>query len=408
MKILHLSDIHMGSGFSHGKINPATQRNTRLDDFVNALSICIDKAIAESVDLVLFGGDAFPDSTPPPYVQEAFANQFNRLAKENIPTVLLIGNHDQHSHGQGGASLSIYRTLAGDKFIVGDSLNTHSITTKSGQVQVTTLPWLNRSNLLTRPQTEGLSLSEINELLLKTLKPALEGEIRKLNPDNPCIFLAHAMVDRAVYGAEKFLAMTNRGFQIPLVFFTRPEYDYVALGHVHCHQNLNPSNDPPVVYPGSIERVDFSEEKEDKGYVIIDIEQKNGARTVQWSFEVLPTRRFQTIKVDLTKSKDPLGDLVNAIKAHNIQDAIVRLIYEIRLEQSDQITAKFLDNLLKEAHHYSIKPDLMNHKSIQRLPELGVGSHITPLDALEKYINSQEEYKDIAKDILEAAQSLLS
>ena len=42
VKILHLSDIHLGSGFSHGKINPETGINTRLEDFVNSLKICID------------------------------------------------------------------------------------------------------------------------------------------------------------------------------------------------------------------------------------------------------------------------------------------------------------------------------------------------------------------------------
>ncbi|MEN9519565.1 MAG: exonuclease SbcD, partial [Cyanobacteriota bacterium] len=124
VKILHLSDIHLGSGFSHGKINPETGINTRLEDFVNSLKICIDRAIAEPVDLVLFGGDAFPDATPPPYVHEAFASQFRRLADAKIPAILLVGNHDQHSQGSGGASLSIYRTLVVPGFIVGDTIAT--------------------------------------------------------------------------------------------------------------------------------------------------------------------------------------------------------------------------------------------------------------------------------------------
>ncbi|MFM6154028.1 MAG: DNA double-strand break repair protein Mre11, partial [Sphaerospermopsis kisseleviana] len=57
IKILHLSDIHIGSGFSHGRINPATGLNTRLEDFVNTLSLCIDRALSEPVDMVIFGGD---------------------------------------------------------------------------------------------------------------------------------------------------------------------------------------------------------------------------------------------------------------------------------------------------------------------------------------------------------------
>ena len=73
MKILHLSDIHMGSGFAHGRIDPETGQNTRLQDFTKSLSRAIDRAISEPVDLVLFGGDAFPDATPAPYIQQAFA-----------------------------------------------------------------------------------------------------------------------------------------------------------------------------------------------------------------------------------------------------------------------------------------------------------------------------------------------
>ncbi|MGL5835277.1 MAG: exonuclease subunit SbcD, partial [Waterburya sp.] len=139
IKILHLSDIHLGSGFSHGRINPETGINSRLEDFVNSLKICIDRAIAEPVDLVLFGGDAFPDATPPPYVHEAFASQFRRLADAKIPAILLVGNHDQHSQGSGGASLSIYRTLVVPGFIVGDTIATHLIDTPNGAVQVITL-----------------------------------------------------------------------------------------------------------------------------------------------------------------------------------------------------------------------------------------------------------------------------
>ncbi|MGA1624214.1 MAG: exonuclease subunit SbcD, partial [Prochlorothrix sp.] len=145
VKILHLSDIHLGSGFAHGAVNPHTGLNTRLEDFGESLRLALDRAIAEPVDLVLFGGDAFPDATPPPYIQEIFAAQFRRLVDAQIPTVLLVGNHDQHTQGQGGASLCIYRTLGVPGFIVGDRLETHTITTRSGPIQVITLPWLTHS-----------------------------------------------------------------------------------------------------------------------------------------------------------------------------------------------------------------------------------------------------------------------
>lgn len=401
IKILHLSDIHMGSGFSHGRINPETGLNTRLEDFVYTLSQCIDRAIAEPVDLVLFGGDAFPDATPPPIVQEAFAAQFRRLVDAQIPTVLLVGNHDQHSQGLGGASLCIYRTLGVPGFVVGDRLETHHIQTRSGPIQVITLPWLTRSALLTRPETEGLSLGEVNQLLIDRLRVALEGEIRRLNPEIPTVLLAHLMTDTARFGAERFLAV-GRGFTVPMALLARPCFDYVALGHVHRHQIL--SEQPFVVYPGSIERVDFSEETEEKGFVLVEVERGQ----TQLEFCPLSVRPFYTIRVDVSQAKDPQKTLLQAIGPHSIQETVVRLIYQVRSEQLDQIDNNVVHQALSTAHTYTIHAELVSQLARPRLPEIGTGSSIDPMEALKTYITNQPHLSDIAIEMMEAAQALLT
>ncbi len=403
VKILHLSDIHLGSGFSHGKINPETGINTRLEDFVNTLRICIDRAIAEPVDLVLFGGDAFPDATPAPYVHEAFASQFRRLADAKIPAILLVGNHDQHSQGNGGASLSIYRTLVVPGFIVGDTIATHLIDTQNGAIQIITLPWLNRSTLLTRPETEGLALSEVNELLIQKLQPVLEAEIRRLDPKIPTVLLGHLMADRASLGAEKFLAV-GKGFTIPMSMLIREEFDYVALGHVHKHQNLNPSNDPPVIYPGSIERVDFGEEKEAKGYILLEVQSGQA----EWEFCTLPARPFITIEIDVSSQEDPLDAVLNAIAQQEIEEKVVRLIYKLRSEQLDLINTSAIDRALQSAHSHSIRPELVSQLARPRLPELGVGNTLNPIEALTTYLNNREDLKDIHQELIAAAEVLLS
>ncbi|MFM6307435.1 MAG: DNA double-strand break repair protein Mre11, partial [Dolichospermum sp.] len=115
---------------------------------------------------------------------------------------------------------------------------------------------------------------------------------------------------------------------------------------VHKHQNLNKSNDPPVIYPGSIERVDFSEEKEDKGYVMIELEKGK----VNWEFCPLPVRIFRTIEVDLSKHDYPQAALLKGIAKYDIQDNVVRLIYKLRSDQLDLIDNSSLNNALKSAH----------------------------------------------------------
>lgn len=401
IKILHLSDIHLGSGFSHGRINPETGLNTRLEDFVATLGRGIDRALSEPVDLVLFGGDAFPDATPPPYIQQAFARQFHRLVEAGIPTVLLVGNHDQHSQGAGGASLCIYRTLGVPNVIVGDRLDTHTIQTRSGSVQVITLPWLTRSTLLTRPETEGLSMSEVGHLLLDRLRVALEGEIRKLDPTLPTVLLAHLMADAATYGAERFLAV-GKGFTIPLSLITRDCFDYVALGHVHRHQVL--CQQPLIVYPGSIERVDFSEEKEEKGFVLVALERGK----VEMEFCPLPVRSFRTITLDLSEEDEPQMALLEAIASEPVEDAVVRLIYQLRPEQVDRVDDALIHHALSSAHNYTIHPELISQLSRPRLPELGIGTTIEPLQALQAYLQNREDLRDLQEPILEAAQRLLT
>lgn len=403
VKILHLSDIHMGSGFSHGRINPETGLNTRLEDFVGTLSRCIDRALSEPVDLVLFGGDAFPDSTPPPYVQQAFASQFRRLVDAQIPTVLLVGNHDQHSQGQGGASLCIYRTLGVPGFIVGDTLATHVIPTRNGAVNVITLPWLTRSTLMTRQETEGMSMSDVGHLLTERLQVVLEAEIRRLDPQIPTVLLAHLMADNATLGAEKFLAV-GKGFTLPLSLLTRDCFDYVALGHVHRHQNLNKHNNPPVIYPGSIERVDFSEEKEDKGYVMVDLQRKQ----VNWEFQPLSVRVFRTIEIDVSKQEDPQAAILKAIAKHDIQDAVVRLIYKLRSEQLDLIDTPTLHQALSSAHTYTVQPELVSQLARPRVPELSAYNSIDPMEALTKYLNNRQDLQELSALMLQAAHNLMS
>lgn len=401
VSILHLSDIHMGSGFCHGRINPETGLNTRLEDFVASLSRCIDRAIAEPADLVLFGGDAFPDATPPPLVQQAFAGQFRRLADAGIPTVLLVGNHDQHAQGQGGASLCIYRTLGVPGVIVGDRLETHRIATANGTVQVVTLPWLTPSTLLTRPEMEGLSMAAVNQRLIDRLRVALEGEVRQLDPDLPTLLLAHVMTDTAKFGAERFLAV-GKGFTVPLALLTRPCFDYIALGHVHRHQVL--CDRPLTVYPGSIERVDFSEVDEEKGYLWVTVERGQAEAT----FCPLPVRPFQSLTLDVTTADDPQAELLGAIAQTPIQEAVVRLNYKAYPSQLDQIDTVMLFNALTPAHTYTIQPQLVSPASRSRLPELGQGNSLSPITALKAYLANREDLADLAEDMLAAAQSLLA
>jgi len=101
-----------------------------------------------------------------------------------------------------------------------------------------------------------------------------------------------------------------------------PHFDYIALGHIHRFQDLNPGAQPPVVYPGSIERVDFGEAHEEKGFVVAEV--SHGETHYTW--RKLAIRPFLDLSVTL-KQGDPVREKLLAAlpEEEAMRDAMVRL-----------------------------------------------------------------------------------
>ncbi len=73
-----------------------------------------------------------------------------------------------------------------------------------------------------------------------------------------------------------------------------PAWRYVALGHIHKHQSLNRDEQPPIIFSGSPERIDFGEEREPKGWVVATIGE---AQTI-WQFQEQYHRRASSFSDD--------------------------------------------------------------------------------------------------------------
>jgi exonuclease SbcD len=187
-----------------------------------------------------------------------------------------------------------------------------------------------------------------------------------------------------------------------MAMLARPCFDYVALGHVHRHQIL--CEQPLMVYPGSIERVDFSEEQEDKGYMLVHLERGQIAA----EFCSLPVRPFKTIKVDLTQTKEPQTKLLEAIGKNAIDAAVVRCLYLLRPDQVEQIDQGAIATALAAAHSYSLQPDISVETSRSRIPELGTDNGLDPIAALATYVQNRPDLKDISEAMLSAATALMA
>ena len=146
MKILHTADIHIGVE-NYGKIDPETRTSTRLSDFLRSFDEIVSFAIQETVDLVIIAGDAYKSRNPSQTHQREFAKRISKLSINNIPVFILIGNHDSPNIPGPATALEIFPTLDVEKVTIGDQLSNYDISTKSGPIQIVSVPWIRKGRL---------------------------------------------------------------------------------------------------------------------------------------------------------------------------------------------------------------------------------------------------------------------
>jgi exonuclease SbcD len=406
LKIIHFADLHLGVE-TYGRLDPATGLSSRLLDFLVALDHLVDYAIENQVDLVLFCGDAYKNREPTPTQQREFARRINRLAQKGIPVFLLTGNHDLPNAFGRATATEIFDTLAIQKVYVSSRPDIYHIPTRSGILQIVSLPWLRRSALLSREETRNLKLKQINERLEQVLTDIITANAQKLDPKLPAILAAHVWVVGAKVGSESSMTIGQEHTLLP-GSIAQPAFDYIALGHIHRHQVVH--ENPPVVYAGSLERLNFSEEADEKGFYVVDIEPdgETEERRVSFKFHRLSGRRFLTIDANIEPGEaDPTPVVIKAIteQAGDIGDSIVRLNISLPAELESELRDSDIRSALKEAHYFSIARDIKRETRL-RLGQLAA-EEITPLEALKAYLNSKKVSPERTKTLLEYGARLI-
>jgi exonuclease SbcD len=412
MKILHISDIHFGIE-TYSRIDQQTGLPTRLLDFRNAFDRAIDHAIDLGVDLVLFTGDAYKNRDPGSTVQREFAKCIKRLISAAIPVFLLTGNHDLPNTANRAHSIEIFETLAVSGVTVARKIDKFEIHTKSGVIQIIALPWLTRTSLLVRDEYKGRSMPELEELMLGKIQNQLLAQVSKLDPKIPAILAVHGTISGATFGSERTI-MLGQDMIIQKGMLYGENFDYIAVGHIHKRQHMD-INGVPIVYPGNIERIDFGEEKEEKGYVLLDIEDNGGgrlSRKVDWRYHTdWSIRPFRTVEIDLEDLKaDDLLNPTSAAIQHlqrqvtryegGLREAIVRVRVKLRAEQEAALREDELRRALNEygVYHVAAINREVDRQRRTRLAGLAV-EELTPMQLLEAYLESKNT-RDERKEIL--------
>ena len=396
--------MHIGVE-NYGRTDPETGMSTRLLDFLAAFDEMVDYAIETQVDAVLFAGDAYKSRDPSQTHQREFARRIARLTSQGIPIYLVTGNHDLPAVAGRASAVEIFPTLAVERVFVADHVSTTILPTRSGPLQVVGLPWIRRSAFLTRDDTRNLTLDQITQLLEERLTNILTWELQRLDPNMPAVLVGHVTARGAKVGTERSM-MLGRDHTLNLSDLGNPSLDYVALGHVHKHQVM--SHNPMVVYSGSPQRVDFSEEDEDKGFCVIDIDetQSQGNRFRSFDFHPVQARAFLTIDVDVRPSDDPTQRVLDAIARKYVGGAIVRVRIQLPEELESQLRESDIRDALGDAHYIAgIHRDVVRSRRTRLAPEASRG--LGPREALRLYLETRNTDPQRTDLLLEYADALM-
>lgn len=400
IRLLHLADLHIGME-NYGRIDPATGIHSRVMDFLRRLNEVVDYALDDEIDLVIFAGDAYKSRDPNSTYRREFARRIKRLADAGIPVILLVGNHDLPAATKRASSVEIFATLDVPNVLVANRERLHCLTTRRGEpIQVGTIPYPLRQQLLSHDEHKDKSIAELDELVQQIVVDNIRALAAQVDPSIPAVLTGHFSVSEAKLGSERTV-MLGRDVVVLKSVLADPAWDYVALGHIHRHQELNRGQHPPLVYSGSLERIDFGEENEPKGFVVADVRRGH----VEWKFHRVAARPFVTIRADVRNEADPPAALLAAIARHDVSGAVVRVIVQARSEQEGILREADVRQALVDAYYIAGINKEIERSYRQRLagesPE-----ELTPSELLTRYLESRGTPPDRLDLLLRHAEEI--
>ncbi len=288
MKILHTSDWHVGK---------VLKGRDRTDEHTAVLADIVGVARTQDVDLVLIAGDLFETSAPSPKAQGLVMRALLALREDGRQVVAIAGNHDN-------AALldTVYRPVLAELglHVLGmpkapGAGGTIRLTTRSGeQARVAAMPFLSQRYAV---RAAELLLHEAAEHALDYARrvAAIVGALTaEFSPDTVNIVMAHATLLGGRRGGGERDVQTTFEYEVPSSIFPSAAH-YAALGHLHRQQEIPAPC--PAFYSGSPLAVDFGEEANEPGALIVTASP--GIRADASRVAITGGRRLRTLRGSL-------------------------------------------------------------------------------------------------------------
>jgi exonuclease SbcD len=156
-----------------------------------------------------------------------------------------------------------------------------------------------------------------------------------------------------------------------------------------------------MLYPGSIERVDFGEERDPKGIVLVTLAKGEA----QYEFRRLDARRFLSIEIE-ADGEEPLQQVLDVIARHDVAGAIVRVLIHTSADKEGRIPYSEVRKALKDAYCIAAIS-----KKVLREDRFRLGSRlaeaISPEEALRLYLKGKQVPEERQKLLLQYADALI-
>lgn len=282
MKLIHLSDLHIGK-----RVNEVSM----IEDQEYILAQILRLIDGEKPGAVLICGDVYDKSVPSAEAVTLFDDFLCRLAKRNLPVLIISGNHD-----------SPERLAFGGRLMAGAGI--HLAPVYHGDIAAITL---------------GDAYGEVNFYLLPFIKPAhvkryypdekiesytdacrVAVEKMGIDPSARNVLLTHQFVTGAATCESEELSVGGSDNVDASVF---EGFDYVALGHIHGPQNIGSNK---IRYCGTPLKYSFSEADHYKSVTVAELGEK-GSLTLR-ALPLLPKRDMRQLRgtfAALMETHDP-------------------------------------------------------------------------------------------------------
>jgi len=250
MKIMHLSDLHIGK-----KVNEYSM----LQDQVYILKEILQIIDDEKVETVIIAGDVYDRSLPPNEALELFDEFLYQLSSRNVNVFVISGNHDSPERiSYGGRMMTENKIFLSP--VYDGNVKPITLNDDYGEVNFYLLPFVRPADIRRYFPDENI------ENYTDAVKVAIDNMNVDFSERN--ILVTHQFVTGAELSESEDIIVGGTDNVSGEVF---DGFDYVALGHIHREQTVGKDN---IRYCGTPLKYSFSEAKNIKSVTILDFNDK--------------------------------------------------------------------------------------------------------------------------------------